>query len=271
MTHKYLSLAQKFPLTLRFIQLTIYSACVSDRHLKLQMSKTTLLILPPFLNLCLSWSHCIQVTGVCISLGVQTKTYADFYENFCLQPIMLVVLSSEYIQKSVTSQTSTPIFLVSLLGLLASILTTSYSLNTGDKVIFKTFKSDHVTLLLTTTQRLLIWHVIKSKVLKMAWEASKFSPSTPSHEYFSYFISYHTATHSVHFSHTGFLPVPTSVPFCMCSLGLVCLFHRWPQGPLFYYNCPILLSFLPLIFHHNIYQHRTYVYFKMFQLSVSSH
>lgn len=121
-----------------------------------------------------------QVTGICVSLGAQTKTYADFYENFCLQPIILVVLSSKYIQKSITSQISAPIFMVFLVGLLASILTTSYSLNTGDRIVFKTFKSDYVTLLLTTTYGFLIWHVIKSKVLMMACEASKFSPSTPS-------------------------------------------------------------------------------------------
>lgn len=91
-----------------------------------------------------------------------------------------MVLSSKYIQKSITSQISAPIFMVFPVGLLASILTTSYSLNTGDRIVFKTFKSDYVTLLLTTTYGFLIWHVIKSKVFMMACEASKFSPSTPS-------------------------------------------------------------------------------------------
>lgn len=147
---------------------------------------------------------------------------------------MLVVLSSKYIQKSITSQISTPIFMVSLVWLLASILTTNYSLNTGDRIVFKTFKSGYVTLLLTTTQGFLIWHVIKSKVPMMACEASKFSPSTPSPRIL---LLPHLLPHCPSFCsrQPQWLPtcsVPTSVPFCMCSLGLVCSFHRWPQGSL---------------------------------------
>lgn len=116
-----------------------------------------------------------------------------------------------YLQNRVQSLLRLPLlfswspFLVSLLLFLPPVVSQHSSQN-----CLENFKSDDVTLLLTTSQGFLIWLIIKSKVLMVVWDISKFSPSTPSPTYTS--LTSFLTTLPLHFSHISFLSVAASVP-----------------------------------------------------------
>ena len=201
--------------------------------------------------------------------------YVDTYENFCLNSILLVALSSKYIQSSTISYHlhscfhGLPNWLANSL-LLFSTWQIEQSLKLwvrlcdsfahsypGSSYLGHNIKPDILFFFLATLWPLqdLSFTDHGSYLCLLHWDHGPLdhqgSPIKPQILIMVYEVSKFSPSHlsplillspcllphshSLYFSHIGPIPIPASVPCMYCFLGLAVSFCRQPQGSLFHH------------------------------------